>query len=35
MYKIQTLNKIDPEGLKIFDLDNYEIASELHVLVLV
>jgi len=28
MYKIQTLNKIDPEGLKIFDLDNYEIASE-------
>ncbi len=28
MYKIQTLNKIDPEGLKIFDLNNYEIASE-------
>ena len=29
MFKIQTLNKIDPEGLKIFPLDNYEIASEL------
>lgn len=28
MYKIQTLNKIDPEGLKIFDLNNYEIANE-------
>lgn len=28
MYKIQTLNKIDPEGLKIFPLDKYEIASE-------
>jgi len=28
MYKIQTLNKIDPEGLKIFPLDQYEIASE-------
>jgi len=28
MYKIQTLNKIDPEGLRIFPLDQYEIASE-------
>lgn len=28
MYRIQTLNKIDPEGLKIFSLDQYEIASE-------
>ena len=28
MFKIQTLNKIDPEGLKIFDLNNYEVASE-------
>jgi D-3-phosphoglycerate dehydrogenase / 2-oxoglutarate reductase len=28
MFKIQTLNKIDPEGLKIFSLDKYEIASE-------
>jgi len=28
MYRIQTLNKIDPEGLKIFPLDQYEIASE-------
>jgi D-3-phosphoglycerate dehydrogenase / 2-oxoglutarate reductase len=28
MLKIQTLNKIDPEGLKIFPLDKYEIASE-------
>lgn len=31
MFKIQTLNKIDPEGLKIFDLNKYEIASELKV----
>ncbi len=29
MYKIQTLNKIDEEGLKLFPLSNYEIASEL------
>jgi D-3-phosphoglycerate dehydrogenase / 2-oxoglutarate reductase len=29
MFKIQTLNKIDTEGLKRFPLDNYEIASEL------
>ncbi|HZH72321.1 MAG TPA: phosphoglycerate dehydrogenase [Mariniphaga sp.] len=29
MYRIQTLNKIDPEGLKIFPLDEYEIASEI------
>ena len=28
MFKIQTLNKIDPIGLKNFPLDNYEIASE-------
>lgn len=28
MFKIQTLNKIDPQGLKIFPLDKYEIASE-------
>ncbi len=28
MFKIQTLNKIDPEGLKYFPLDQYEIASE-------
>lgn len=29
MYKIQTLNKIDSEGLKLFPLDCYEIASEM------
>lgn len=29
MFKIQTLNKIDPDGLKLFPLGNYEIASEL------
>ncbi|MCA1759483.1 MAG: 3-phosphoglycerate dehydrogenase, partial [Bacteroidales bacterium] len=29
MFKIQTLNKIDSEGLKLFPLDNYEIASEM------
>jgi len=29
MFKIKTLNKIDPEGLKIFPLHKYEIASEL------
>lgn len=29
MFKIQTLNKIDSEGLKLFPLDDYEIASEL------
>lgn len=28
MFKIQTLNKIDPKGLKIFPLGKYEIASE-------
>jgi len=28
MFKIQTLNKIEPEGLKNFPLDQYEIASE-------
>ncbi|MDR1860239.1 MAG: phosphoglycerate dehydrogenase [Bacteroidales bacterium] len=28
MFKIQTLNKIDPVGLKNFPLDEYEIASE-------
>ncbi len=29
MFKIQTLNKIDQEGLSLFPLNNYEIASEL------
>lgn len=29
MFKIQTLNPIDPEGLNLFPLSNYEIASEL------
>lgn len=29
MFKIQTLNKIDTEGLRLMPLDNYEIASEL------
>jgi len=29
MFKIQTLNKIDPDGLKQFPLDKYEIASEI------
>ena len=29
MFKIQTLNKIDPNGLQLFPLDQYEIASEL------
>ena len=29
MHKIQTLNKIDSEGLKNFPLDQYEIASDL------
>ncbi len=29
MFKIQTLNKIDTEGLSLFPLSNYEIASEL------
>jgi len=29
MFKIQTLNKIDSEGLSIFPLGDYEIASEL------
>lgn len=29
MFKIQTLNKIDTEGLSLFPLGNYEIASEL------
>ena len=28
MFKIQTLNKIDPAGLKNFPLDRYEIAGE-------
>lgn len=30
MYKIQTLNKIDSEGLKLLPLDCYEIASEIN-----
>lgn len=29
MFKIQTLNKIEPDGLKLFPLDKYEIASEI------
>lgn len=29
MFKIQTLNKIDTEGLRLLPLDNYEIASEI------
>ena len=29
MFKIQTLNKIDAQGLTLFPLNNYEIASEL------
>ena len=29
MFKIQTLNKIDPEGLSLFPLSDYEIASEI------
>lgn len=29
MFKIQTLNKIDPDGLGFFPLSNYEIASEI------
>jgi D-3-phosphoglycerate dehydrogenase len=29
MFKIQTLNKIDAAGLKLFPLNNYEIASEI------
>jgi len=29
MFKIQTLNKIDPDGLSLFPLSKYEIASEI------
>ena len=29
MFKIQTLNKIDTDGLSLFPLSDYEIASEL------
>jgi D-3-phosphoglycerate dehydrogenase / 2-oxoglutarate reductase len=29
MFKIKTLNKIDSNGLNLFPLDNYEIASEI------
>jgi D-3-phosphoglycerate dehydrogenase / 2-oxoglutarate reductase len=29
MFKIQTLNKIDSDGLSLFPLDSYEIASEI------
>jgi D-3-phosphoglycerate dehydrogenase len=29
MFKIQTLNKIDPDGLRLFPLNGYEIASEI------
>lgn len=28
MFKIKTLNKIDSDGLSLFPLDNYEVASE-------
>ncbi len=30
MYKIQTLNKIDHEGLQVFPASNYEIANEIN-----
>ncbi len=30
MYKVQTLNKIDSEGLSLLPLDSYEIASEMN-----
>lgn len=29
MYKIQTLNKIDPEGLQVFPAANYEISGDI------
>src|SRR6056297_2827443 len=29
MFQIQTLNKIDPNGLSLFPLNKYEIASEI------
>jgi len=29
MYKIQTLNKIDPEGLQVFPAANYEISNDI------
>lgn len=29
MYKIQTLNKIDPDGLQVFPASNYTIANEI------
>ena len=29
MHKIQTLNKISPDGLALFPRDMYEIASEI------
>ena len=29
MYKIQTLNKIDPEGLQVFPATNYEISGDI------
>ena len=29
MYKIQTLNKIDPEGLQVFPSSNYQISGEI------
>jgi D-3-phosphoglycerate dehydrogenase / 2-oxoglutarate reductase len=29
MYKIQTLNKISPKGLNLFDRDNYDVAGEI------
>ena len=30
MFKIQTLNQIDSEGLSLFPLSKYEIASEIY-----
>jgi D-3-phosphoglycerate dehydrogenase len=30
MYKIQTLNKIDPNGLDLFPRDTYEVATEIN-----
>ena len=30
MFKIQTLNKISPEGLNLFPRDKYEVASDIN-----
>jgi D-3-phosphoglycerate dehydrogenase len=29
IYKIQTLNKIDPDGLQVFTASSYQIASDI------